>query len=50
MLLLVQMECDFYKNFDFLLKEAEKIGIFKKTKTNKQIEYCGMQIKEPFVS
>ena len=39
---------EFYDNFYYLLEEAEKINIFKKTDSNKTIEYCGMDIKEPF--
>lgn len=39
---------EFYDNFHYLLEEAEKIGIFKKSKSNKNIEYCGMDIREPF--
>ena len=39
---------EFYDNFYYLLEEAEKINIFKKTDSTKTIEYCGMDIKEPF--
>lgn len=39
---------EFYDNFHYLLEEAEKIKIFKKSNSGKQIEYCGMDIREPF--
>ncbi len=39
---------EFYDNFNYLLEEAENIGIFKKSNSNKNIEYCGMDIREPF--